>query len=69
LMYLCFAAMVWITGAVVHPAEYLRWAGVGISLAMMGGVWSLGDYLSWTSTKEIRDSEENDWRARTARVG
>ena len=69
LMYLCFAAIVWIPGAIVHPAEWLRWAGVGITLAMMGGVWSLGDYLSWTSTKEIRDSEENDWRARTARVG
>jgi uncharacterized membrane protein len=69
LMYLCFAAIVWIPGAIGHPAEWLRWAGVGITLAMMGGVWSLGDYLSWTSAKEIRDSEENAWRARTARVG
>jgi hypothetical protein len=32
-------------------------------------VWSLGDYLSWTSAKEIRDYEENAWRAPTARVG
>lgn len=69
LMYLCFAAIVWIPGAIVHPTEWLRWAGVGISLAMMGGVWSLGDYLSWASAKGIRDSEEDDWRARTARVG
>src|SRR6185436_19039593 len=69
LMYLCFAAIVWIPGAIVHPAEWLRWAGVGITLAMMGGVWLLGDYLSWISAKEIRDSEESDWRARTARVG
>ena len=69
LMYLCFAAIVWTPGAIVHPAEWLRWAGVGISLAMMGGVWSLGDYLSWISAGEIRNSEENDWRARTARVG
>jgi hypothetical protein len=69
LMYLCFAAIVWIPGATLHPAEWLRWAGVGISLAMMGGVWSLGDYLSWISAGEIRNPEENDWRARTARVG
>jgi hypothetical protein len=68
-MYLSFAAMVWLTGAIVHPAEWLRWAGVGISLAMMGGVWLLGDYLSWISAGEIRNSEENDWRVRTARVG
>lgn len=69
LMYLCFAAIVWIPGAIVHPTEWLRWAGVGITLAMMGGVWSLGDYLSWISAGEIHNSEENDWRARTASVG
>jgi uncharacterized membrane protein len=69
LMYLCFAAIVWTPGAIVHPAEWLRWAGIGISLAMMGGLWSLGDYLSWISAGEIRNAEENDWRARTARVG
>jgi len=69
LMYLSFAAIVWIPGAIVHPAEWLRWAGVGITLAMMGGVWSLGDYLSWIPAREIRNSDESDWRARTARVG
>ena len=69
LMYLCFAAIVWIPGAIVHPAEWLRWAGAGITLAMMGGVWSLGDYLSWIYAAKIRNSEENDWRARTAGVG
>jgi len=69
LMYLCFAAIVWLPGAIVHPAEWLRWAGIGISLAMMGGLWSLGDYLSWISAGETRNPEENDWRARTARVG
>jgi hypothetical protein len=64
-----FAAIVWIPGAIVHPTDWLRWAGVGITLAMMGGVWSLGDYLSWISAGEIRNPAENDWRARTARVG
>lgn len=68
-MYLCFAAIVWIPGAIMHPAEWLRWAGVGITLAMMGGVWSLGDYLSWVSAGEIRNSGESELRARTARAG
>ena len=69
LMYLCFAAIVWLPGAIVHPAEWLRWAGIGISLAMMGGLWSLGDYLSWISAGDMRNAEEDDWRTRTARVG
>jgi len=46
LMYLCFAAIVWIPGAIVHPAEWLRWAGVAISLCMAAALWLVGDLLA-----------------------
>ncbi|QAY78382.1 hypothetical protein [Sphingosinicella sp. BN140058] len=45
LMYLGFAALCWLPGAITHPDQWLRWAGLGISLAMMGAVWLVGDLL------------------------
>ena len=45
LMYGCFAALVWAPGAVTNPDQWLRWAGLAITLAMLGGVWIVGDYL------------------------
>jgi uncharacterized membrane protein len=51
LMYFCFAAIVWTPGALAHSVEWLRWAGDGITLAMLGGVWALGDYLSNQASK------------------
>ena len=45
LMYACFAALVWAPGAVTHPDQWLRWAGLAITLAMLGAVWIVGDYL------------------------
>jgi uncharacterized membrane protein len=44
-MYFCFAAIVWMPGAVTHPDQWLRWAGEAISLAMLAAVWLVGDYL------------------------
>ena len=46
LMYVCFALLVWLPGAVTHPTEWLRWAGVGISLCMAAALWLVGDLLS-----------------------
>jgi uncharacterized membrane protein len=60
LMYLCFAAFVWLPGAVSHPDQWLRWAGMSISLAMMGGIWVVGDYLSGRESGE-RDSKARGW--------
>jgi len=46
LMYLCFALFSWLLGAVTHPAEWLRWAGVAISLCMAAALWLVGDLLA-----------------------
>ena len=46
LMYLGFAALVWAPGAATHPDQWLRWAGLAISLVLMGAVWQVGDYLA-----------------------
>lgn len=45
-MYVCFALLVWLIGALTHPAEWLRWAGVGISLCMAAALWLVGDLLA-----------------------
>ncbi len=44
LMYLCFALFAWLPGALTHPDQWLRWAGVAITLTMLGAVWLVGDY-------------------------
>ncbi|MBO9621585.1 MAG: hypothetical protein J7500_02625 [Sphingomonas sp.] len=44
-MYLAFAAIIWLPGCLLHPEQWLRWAGNAITLAVLGGVWSVGDYL------------------------
>lgn len=46
LMYLCFALFTWLPGAVTHPTEWLRWAGVAISLCMAAALWLVGDLLA-----------------------
>jgi uncharacterized membrane protein len=46
LMYVCFALFVWLTGAVTHPTQWLRWAGVAISLCMAAALWLVGDLLA-----------------------
>jgi hypothetical protein len=45
LMYIMFAAIVWLPGAVTHPDQWLRWAGASISVVLAGAVWAVGDYL------------------------
>jgi uncharacterized membrane protein len=45
LMYLIFAAIMWLPGAVTHPDQWLRWAGASITVILAGAVWSVGDYL------------------------
>jgi uncharacterized membrane protein len=45
LMYLIFAALSWLPGAVTHPDQWLRWAGLSISVLLAGAVWAVGDYL------------------------
>lgn len=55
-MYLCFAAVVWLPGAVTHPTQWLRWAGLGITLAMMGALWLVGDYLAARAGEKHADS-------------
>jgi hypothetical protein len=61
-MYLCFAVIVWTPAAIVHGVEWLRWAGDGITLAMLGGVWALGDYLSWISAGEVGNAKQERGR-------
>jgi len=51
LMYVCFALLVWLPGAVTHPAEWLRWAGAAISLCMAAALWLVGDLLSARNAK------------------
>ena len=46
MMYACFALFVWLTGAAMHPTEWLRWAGVAISLCMAAALWLVGDLLA-----------------------
>jgi len=46
LMYVGFAVLVWLPGAVTHPTEWLRWAGAGISLCMAAALWLVGDLLA-----------------------
>ena len=46
LMYVSFALLVWLPGAVTHPTEWLRWAGAAISLCMAAALWLLGDLLA-----------------------
>jgi uncharacterized membrane protein len=50
LMYLGFAAIVWIPGAVTHPDQWLRWAGTAITLVLLAAVWLVGDYRVRSST-------------------
>ena len=46
LMYVCFALFVWLTGALAEPTQWLRWAGVAISLCMAAALWLVGDLLA-----------------------
>lgn len=46
LMYTCFALFVWLLGGVAHSTEWLRWAGVAISLCMAAALWLVGDLLA-----------------------
>ena len=46
LMYFCFALFSWLLGALTHPTEWLRWAGVAISLCMAAALWLVGDLLA-----------------------
>jgi len=46
LMYFAFALLVWLVPAFMHPTEWLRWAGVGISLCMAGALLLVGDLLA-----------------------
>lgn len=46
LMYVCFALLSWLPGAVTHPTEWLRWAGAAISLCMAAALWLVGDLLA-----------------------
>lgn len=52
-MYCGFAALIWMPGAVTHPDQWLRWAGLTISLTLAGAIWLIGDY---SSSKEGRES-------------
>jgi len=57
-MYLCFALFSWLLGAVTHPTEWLRWAGVAISLCMAAGLWLVGDLLA---ARKLGISNGNFW--------
>lgn len=46
LMYLTFALLSWLPGAVTHPTQWLRWAGAAISLCMAAALWLVGDLLA-----------------------
>lgn len=46
LMYAIFALLVWMVPALMHPTEWLRWAGVAISLCMAGALLLVGDLLA-----------------------
>ena len=46
MMYVCFALLSWLPGALSHPTEWLRWAGAGISLCMAAALWLVGDLLA-----------------------
>jgi len=51
LMYVCFALLAWLPGALTHPTEWLRWAGAAISLCMAAALWLVGDLLSARSAR------------------
>ena len=56
LMYLCFALFSWLPGAVMHPIEWLRWAGAAISLCMAAALWLVGDLLAARNNgKQLRE--------------
>jgi uncharacterized membrane protein len=55
-MYVCFALFVWLTGALTHPTEWLRWAGMAISLCMAAALWLVGDMLA-ARNAETRSAE------------
>ena len=55
-MYVCFALFVWLPGAFTHPAEWLRWAGMAISLCMAAALWLVGDLLA-ARNAETRSAE------------
>ena len=46
LMYSAFALLTWMVPAFMHPTEWLRWAGVAISLCMAGALLLVGDLLA-----------------------
>jgi hypothetical protein len=50
-MYLCFAAFAWLPGALTHPTQWLRWAGLAITLVMLAALWLVGDYLRQRQTR------------------
>jgi hypothetical protein len=56
LMYLSFAALAWLPGALTHPTQWLRWAGLAITLAMLAAVWLVGDYLRAATARENSDA-------------
>ena len=45
LMYTAFALLTWLVPAFMHPTEWLRWAGVAISLCMAAALLLVGDLL------------------------
>lgn len=51
LMYLTFALLSWLPGAVTHPTQWLRWAGAAISLCMAAALWLVGDLLAARDAK------------------
>jgi len=51
LMYIAFALLSWLPGAVMHPTEWLRWAGAAISLCMAAALWLVGDLQAARKTK------------------
>jgi uncharacterized membrane protein len=56
LMYVCFALFVWLTGAIAEPTQWLRWAGVAISLCMAAALWLVGDLLAARNAKHGHDA-------------
>lgn len=54
LMYVCFVLFFWLTGALAHPTEWLRWAGAAISLCMAAALWLVGDLLAHRQAEEGR---------------
>lgn len=57
-MYSCFALFSWLLGALTHPMEWLRWAGVAISLCMAAALWLVGDLLAARNGQKNRDDTQ-----------